>query len=317
VKKTWIICAIVVLVTMPARAGGEGNDDTSRDPHRALREAVDDIRTQYLIQTGAPEEFVFQSEWNRPGLGIILGSEFFGTQSKDENGARIVAVTPGSPADEAGLQPGDVIVAWNGERLGDDGESSRWNEGQASRELVARSKELEEGEAVTLSYLRDGEELEVTVVARELDFGPKFAAGFVGNPDFDFRVAPGVEWRSAEPWSVPRGWLDMEMVELNPELGEYFGSTTGVLVVRGPEGDDSLGLQSGDVILTIGGREVKNPEHVMRILRSYESDESLTIDIVRHGRSETLTGTVPETSFRFDYRFVPSGKAEEARPRGD
>ena len=36
----------------------------------------------------------------------------------------------------------------------------------------------------------------------------------------------------------------------------------------------------------------------MRILRSYNPDEELTIDIIRHGRSETLTGTVPETSFR-------------------
>jgi S1-C subfamily serine protease len=99
----------------------------------------------------------------------------------------------------------------------------------------------------------------------------------------------------------------MELVEINPELGEYFGSDSGVLVVRGPERDEILGLMSGDVILRIGEREVKNPEHVMRILRSYEPDEELSVDIIRHGRSQTLTGKVPETSFRFDYRLPGSG----------
>lgn len=231
--------------------------------------------------------------------------------SAENDGATIVAVTPGLPADESGLQPGDVIVAWNGERLVETGKDRRWAAGQASRDLIVRSRELEEGEAVTLQYLRDGENLEVTVVARELDFGPKVSAGFVGNPDFEFRVAPGVEWQSAEPWFVSRGWLDMELVEINPELGEYFGSDSGVLVVRGPEEDEILGLMSGDVILRIGEREVKNPEHVMRILRSYEPDEELSVDIVRHGSSETLTGKVPETSFRFDYQIRSSERGDE------
>ena len=146
------------------------------------------------------------------------------------------------------------------------------------------------------------------MIARRLEFGPEIAAGWVAKPGLEYRFEPGVEWRSTAPWFLPRGWLDMELVEINPELGEYFGSKTGVLVVRGPEGDETLGLQSGDVILTIGGREVKNPEHVMRIFRSYEPEEALTIDISRHGRSETLSGTVPETSFRFDYRIGSRGE---------
>mgnify|MGYP001814319113 FL=1 len=104
----------------------------------------------------------------------------------------------------------------------------------------------------------------------------------------------------------------MELVEINPELGSYFGSDSGVLVVRGPEDDETVGLASGDVILRIGDREVKNPEHAMRILRSYEPEEELSIDIIRHGRSETLTGTVPETSFGFDYHFWGSEEHDES-----
>ena len=92
----------------------------------------------------------------------------------------------------------------------------------------------------------------------------------------------------------------MELVALNPELGEYFGADNGVLVVRAPKKDDTLGLQSGDVILRIGDREVKSPEHAMRILRSYEPEEELTLHVIRRGRSETLAGTVPKSPIDFD-----------------
>jgi hypothetical protein len=140
-------------------------------------------------------------------------------------------------------------------------------------------------------------------VAREVRFELPLLKGLEVDPDFDFQVAPNVSWRASGPWFLPRGWLDMELVAINPELGEYFGTDTGVLVVRGPAEDEVLGLASGDVILRIGDREVKSPEHAMRILRSYDPDEELTVDIIRRGRSQTLTGTVPESSFNFHYRF--------------
>jgi S1-C subfamily serine protease len=259
---------------------------------------------------------VYQFESNRPGLGIILPAGSYFPRGGTETGAEIMAVTPGSPADEAGLQPGDVVIAWNGEMLSEAGEESYWNGGKASRELIARSRKLDDGDSVTLRILRDEEDFEVTLVARKVDFmsslAPELAARFREGADFEFHAAPVLAGKAGKAWFIPRGWLDMELVEINPELGSYFGSDTGVLVVRGPEDDETLGLASGDVILRIGDREVKNPEHAMRILRSYEPEEELSIDIIRHGRSETLTGTVPETSFGFDYHFWGSEEDDES-----
>jgi S1-C subfamily serine protease len=305
-KSHWLFTAFVCLVTLPVVAGDPGvtgDSDDQQDPHRALREAVENIRVQYAPKAGFYREFVNQAGFNRPGLGIIVrgGSPWTGGEATP--GAEILAVSPGSPADEAGLQAGDVIVAWNGEPLAASGNNPRRTPTEAASELVARSRALDAGDTVTLRYLRGNQELEVTLVAREIEFTPKTLAELVGQPDVAFRIDPSLAWQSAQPWFLPRGWLDMELVEINPGLGEYFGSDTGVLVVRGPDGDENLGLQSGDVILRIGGREVKSPEHVMRILRSYEPEEALSVDIIRHGRSETLTGTVPETSFRYNYRF--------------
>ena len=39
---------------------------------------------------------------------------------------------------------------------------------------------------------------------------------------------------------------------------------------------------------------MKSPTHAMRILRSYEPEERISIEIMRHGRRETLEGSVPE-----------------------
>jgi hypothetical protein len=50
---------------------------------------------------------------------------------------------------------------------------------------------------------------------------------------------------------------DLDLVDLNPDLGEYFGSKTGVLVVKAPS-DSTIPLKAGDVILKIDGREPKS-----------------------------------------------------------
>ena len=95
-------------------------------------------------------------------------------------------------------------------------------------------------------------------------------------------------------------WGDMELVELSEGLGDYFGVDEGVLVVSAPS-NEALGFEDGDVILSIGGRKPGDIDHAMRILRSYESGETLEVKITRKRRSQTLKIEVPESSntFRF------------------
>jgi S1-C subfamily serine protease len=87
-------------------------------------------------------------------------------------------------------------------------------------------------------------------------------------------------------------WLDLEMVSLDKDLGEYFGATEGVLVVRGPQ-DGPLNLRSGDVVLAIGGRKVSSPSQAMRILQSYEAGEGFEIQIMRQKRRTTVSARIP------------------------
>ena len=283
--------------------GEEKTSSEARTPHHELREAVAKIRSYYAPKYNSFLDYRLAGAGRHLRLGIILGGGWFpGEQA--EAGALVMAVTPGSPADEAGLRSGDVITSFNGEALVVEAEAGEMVSMAAARKLAELSRDLEEGEEVTLEYVRDESSHTVSLVAREIEFDPMIigrpgeeGAGDVSRFTFS-RPFPG-----AGTWHLPRGWLDMELVALNPELGEYFGADDGVLVVRAPKRDDTLGLESGDVLLRIGDREVKSPEHAMRILRSYEPEEELILHIIRRGRSETLTATVPESPLNFDFSW--------------
>jgi hypothetical protein len=99
----------------------------------------------------------------------------------------------------------------------------------------------------------------------------------------------------------------MELATLTPQLGRYFGSDKGVLVVRAPV-DGALKLEDGDVILAIDGREPLNGSHATRILASYQPGEKLTLRIMRLHKTLDVETTLPEKG---GHRHASSG-AEHA-----
>jgi hypothetical protein len=96
-------------------------------------------------------------------------------------------------------------------------------------------------------------------------------------------------------------WSDVELVRLNEDLGRYFGTSEGLLVIRVPD-DEGIDLMAGDVILNIGGREVLTPSRALRILRSYEPGEEVEMEIMRDRNRMTITTTVPENDNHFEFR---------------
>jgi S1-C subfamily serine protease len=219
-------------------------------------------------------------------------------------GVRLSGVTPGGPAEEVGLKAGDVIVSANGTALG---RTSR-RDPSPSAKLRDIIRELDEGQTLRVEYQRDGQRKSANVVLRELE--PEAFAFSFANPDsnvFDFRLAmpfleelegpDRVRIRSGSPTvlggMMPFGLFDLELVSLNEELGRYFGTSEGLLVVRAPR-EGITGLQSGDVILNIDGRKPTNPSHALRIIRSYSAGESMKMDIMRDKRRQPITVTIPQ-----------------------
>ena len=72
-----------------------------------------------------------------------------------------------------------------------------------------------------------------------------------------------------------------------------FRSDKGVLVIKAPAafGDQ---LKDGDVILSIGGREPQGVAHALRILRSYQPLEHVTLALERDHKPVKLDFTMPE-----------------------
>jgi S1-C subfamily serine protease len=86
------------------------------------------------------------------GQSEAVGRGYLGVSVADASpGATITAVVPSSPADRAGLQTGDVIVAINGQDIGD------------ASDLVDTVQSHKPGERITLTVSRNGANMTRTV----------------------------------------------------------------------------------------------------------------------------------------------------------
>ena len=85
--------------------------------------------------------------------------------------------------------------------------------------------------------------------------------------------------------SVTRGWIGVEAQEITPELAESFGlpDTEGALiagVVRGSPAD-SAGVRPGDVLLTVSGKAVKDPQVMLDLIAALKPDERTALRMRR------------------------------------
>lgn len=279
-----IVSALAIaLAFVAAPALGQAKEDESaamaeqrarlEDAQRRLEEAAREVaelsadvygpalRDVLRLRTGSPR---------RAMLGINLGSAEPGTR-----GVRVVSVSPGGPAAEAGVLPGDVIVAIDGQPV------------EQGRDLTTRMREVEPGQKVALGLRRDGRDRELFIVARPADLARW--TGEAGVP------GPGVPPVPPVPEAghfLLRGFADAELVALTPKLGRYFGTDKGVLVLRVPPGA-GVGLEEGDVILDIGGRAPDSGGHALRILGSYQPGDKVPLRIMRDRKPRDLVIELP------------------------
>jgi S1-C subfamily serine protease len=209
----------------------------------------------------------------------------------DKIGARIKEVTPDGPADKAGLKAGDIVTSFNGTALGGI-KSDDEDESGPGQKLIDLARKLDVGDTVTVQYRRGTETRTARIIAEDVKMSmrmwmphmqdlPRMRMPDFDSDDGDFRVF------------VNDRFSDLDLVDLNPDLGEYFGTKTGVLVVKTPS-DSTLPLKAGDVILKIDGREPKSVSQAERILRSYDSGETAKLEVMRKQKRITVSWAVPE-----------------------
>jgi len=218
----------------------------------------------------------------------VLGVQI--DDGSDKRGARVLRVSPGGPAEEAGLRDGDIIVS-----LDDQPIAGSTN---AGRTLVERMRDVKPEQKVKVRVVRAGKNKDFVVVTRPMMFENRVfnvqrmpeMVGPMGGVSGVMGTMPMVQHF--------RGFFagefgGMELASLTPKLGAYFGVNEGVLVVKAP-GNDAFKLEDGDVIQSIDGRKPDDGGHAMRILRSYGSGEKLNLTVLRQHKPVTLAITMPD-----------------------
>ncbi len=167
-------------------------------------------------------------------------------------GALIAAVEPGSPADKAGLRPGDVVIGFNGEKIDEPNKLPR---------LVAATKP---GSSASLRIWRDGKAEEVKFTAAELVAESKAAK-------------PEAKDKELKPNRL--GLVVSELPEAQRKaLGVDYG-----LVVESATGGRTP-LRPGDVILGVGRERFKSLEEFERLIAEQKQGESIAL-LVRRGEA--------------------------------
>lgn len=309
-RRTWMAVLAMALVAVAPLAAQQTQQQTrerEREEQRALerrmRELQNELREvqrQLNEATRAerraavrvtPRAVIFPR--NRARLGVTVDTER--NPARDSIGAELSSVSPGGPAEQAGLRAGDIITTFNGERLTGRYPAAGEYESEPGMKLVHFAQDLDDGDTVQVEYRRGTQRQRATIVARELEPENWYSYGFTVNPpSVRVEASPMVgELARSMMFAFGDHWLNMELVSLNPELGEYFGTNDGLLVIRASR-DSTFNLRSGDVILRIDGRTPSSHSQLMRIFRSYSAGESVQIEIMRQKRRMTVTATIPE-----------------------
>jgi C-terminal processing protease CtpA/Prc len=281
-----MMAAVAVCLVWPAASGAQEAAPSPR------------ARSRPRVQVDAGPYSVFAFSDNRGRIGVIVDTH--ADVAGDKVGARIEAITPGGPAEKAGLKAGDVITRFNGKALAGATTEDEGDSGPGMK-LIDLAQSLDPGDTVLIEYRRGNESRKATVIAQNLGG----EGGWGGMPGGGMRMKmPGMSFNS-EDFNIGfrSPWGGIELVKLNPDLGDYFGAREGILVVSAPR-DSTLALKGGDVITTIGGRTPSSPMQAMKILRSYDPGDTVAINVLRKKKAQTVTWVVPEQEDRF-YKMAP------------
>lgn len=178
----------------------------------------------------------------------------------EDHGVLIGDIQEGRPADEAGLKRGDIVLAFDGERV------------HKLQQLMFEVAEKPPGTEASITVLRDGDER-------------TFDLTLAGRPDSD---GPP---RSSKPKSKGDARLGVRVSPLPDELARRLEIEpgSGVFVKGLQSGSPAAGvLQKGDVITQFGREDIQTPDDLKRALDKHDPGDVVRMLVVRRGREMFL-----------------------------
>ncbi len=295
-RTLWSI-AVLAALAAPTAAGAEATTQEERDEvERTVVRRLD---------LGAPRTEIGASVRDVEEAGE--GAE----------GAVVTDVRADGPAEAAGIEPGDVVVEFDRERV------------RSARQLARLVEETPAGRTTAVQVLRDGSAVTLSVTPAERSgWAGRWPQGFADR----IRVEVGdVEDRRAEAEErareltesreltvlrrLPEAFrfggptfpggvrLGIRAESVGGQLAAFFGTDAGVLVEHVDDGTTgaAAGLRAGDVITAVDGNAVDDLAALRRRLARLESDAAFDLTVVRDRAETSLTVEPP--------------REEEERPR--
>ena len=187
-------------------------------------------------------------------------------------GALVARVTEKGPAEQAKIEPGDVILKFDGREVTE------------MRRLPRMVAETPVGKTVPVVIWRKGKEMTVQVKIGELEDTEQMAA-----------AAPGGDRTPSGPPASTVETLGMSLATLTPELRERYEideKTKGVVITKVDEGSPAAerGLQPGEVIVEVNQEPVSSPQQV--------------VDKVKEAKSQGRRGVLVMVDRQGEQRFV-------------
>jgi serine protease Do len=174
-------------------------------------------------------------------------------------GALIASVEKGSPAEAAGLEPGDVVLTWNGGVV------------VTSEDLKINAQLSIPGSRAKMTIIRDGKKMEREVALRAAPIktvSPPHPSSCTRRRD-----------------SAQAAVEDFDVQELPSPRATGLPGGRGVAVSRVTDhgAADQAGLKLGDIVLRIGKGAVRTPADVTAALASFKAGDTMPMLVRRAG----------------------------------
>lgn len=229
-------------------------------PSNAVRELLPQLRTGKVTR-------------GRIGVGVgpVDRDALDELGLKERMGALVSTVTSGSAADRAGLEPGDVIVAYDGKPV------------RNSNELVQMVTSTKPGTTVPVRIVRDRKEQTINITVEELDLEAESGRAAAGGT------------RETVPEPAETRGFGMTIENLTPETARRMrlDIDRGAVITDVEPNSPAArrGLRPGDVIVRVGSVPINTATDAQRELGRIPSGGTALMRIVRQGQEIFLTVT--------------------------
>lgn len=292
--------------------------EQTKQPEKPEKPAVFSFQFEGGSYLGIETEEVTRENFARFGL-------------REVRGVVVEKVVENSPAAQAGLQAGDVIIKFDGEEV------------KSVRKLSRLISEVAPDQRVEITILRGGDEREINATMGKREIPAVFNGNFKMEnfpkmpqmPDMQkmpqVQIVPPVAKTEAFVWKNDgentfffgsNRQIGVSVSSLSKQLGEYFGVSDGkgllISSVRENSPAAKAGLKAGDVIVEADGKEVKTNVDLMRALNG-KKEGVIELTIIRDRNRQTIQVTPEkiqgEITPTFDMELTPTPEVRVVTPQ--